>query len=109
MICRTCGEPLAIGSWPFCASKTNPGGHGVPTRQNAQMSDADAIVLWEHPTKGVRWPGRNDAPVPHYYASEGFVRKEYKRGIADVRALEKQHGVVSEVGNYDRSGHADSE
>ena len=109
MFCPQSGEFLRIGSWPFCASKTNPGGHDRPTRHNAQMSDADAIVLYEHPTKGVRWPGRNDRPMPAHYAREGFQRVEYKRGMADVHALEKKHGVMSEVGNFNRGGTADKE
>lgn len=25
--CADCGEPVPVGSWPFCASKVNPEGH----------------------------------------------------------------------------------
>lgn len=102
MRCGNCEHEMVIGDWPFCP-------HGQAFTHDAQISDREAIVLYEHPTKGVRWPGRNDAPIPAHFACEGFVRKEYKGGIADVRRIEKQHGVTSEIGNYDRSGHADRE
>lgn len=25
--CEVCGEPVPIGSWPYCASPANPDGH----------------------------------------------------------------------------------
>ena len=108
-MCPTCGELLTVGSWPFCRSKTNPGGHEAPARHDAVPHISDATVLWENPRTGdVRWPGRNDRPVPHYYAREGFVRKEY-RTTHDLKRIEKQHHVVSEALNYNRGGTADKE
>lgn len=98
-MCPNCNQAIHIGDWPFCP-------HGPVVTHDAQVSPADAVVLYEHPTKGVRWPGRNDVPVPKHYAREGFERREY-RSLSDIRRLERQHNVVSEVGNYDRSGHAD--
>ena len=109
MNCPHCGEEYGIGDWPFCRSRVNPGGHGHVKRHDSQFSDADAIVLYEHPTKGVRWPGRGDQPMPKVYAREGFQRVVYKGGIQDVRRIERQHRVVSEVGNYNRGGTADKE
>ncbi|HKT90148.1 MAG TPA: hypothetical protein VJQ59_17005 [Candidatus Sulfotelmatobacter sp.] len=108
--CGKCGQEIFIGSWPFCRSRTNPAGHDATFRHDAQINDKEAIVLYEHPTKGIRWPGRNDQQMPKAYAREGFQRVEYKNGLADVRRIEKRHNVVSEVGNYDRgSGSADRE
>jgi hypothetical protein len=100
-ICTECEKWLALGDWPFCP-------HGSVVAHNSQVSNAEAVILYEHPTKGIRWPGRNDAPMPKAYAREGFQRVEYKGGIADVRRIERRHGVVSEIGNFDHgSGRAD--
>ena len=109
MNCPSCQEPLSIGAWPFCRSRTNPAGHATVTVHDAEINDREAIVLWEHPEKGVRWPGRNDQQMPKAYAREGFERKVSKGGIADVRRIEKRHHVASEIGNYNRGGTADRE
>lgn len=108
-LCKDCGELLLIGCWPFCASKVNPEGHSTTRTHDALAHASEAVVLYEHPTKGVRWPGRNDVPMPARYVKDGFERKEY-RSLADIRSIEKKHKVVSEIANFDRgSGNADRE
>lgn len=100
--CSICGDELEVGSWPFCWSRTNPGGHGTIHRQPAAVHASEAVVLFEHPVTGkTAFPGRNDAPMPKRYVDAGYQRKTYQ-SLADVRRIEKREKVVSEVGNYNR-------
>jgi len=58
--------------------------------------------VWENPSTGeVRYPGRNDQPIPDRYAREGFTRRELT-SLRDIQRFEKEHNVKSEVAWFDR-------
>lgn len=87
----------------MCADQS-PGGHGPVRSMNASVNPRERAVVWEHPGTGeIRYPGRNDTPMPSYYSREGFVRKEL-RHLSDIRALERRERVASEIGNFDSNG-----
>lgn len=98
--CSDCGRFLNVGDWPWCPHEsTRPSHHSIHANERA--------VVWEHPTTGeVRYPGRNDRPIPEVYAKEGFVRKEFPT-LRSLEAFEHSHGVINDKAHYDDgSGHS---
>lgn len=66
------------------------------------MHERERVVVWEHPLTGeVRYPGRNDAPMPARYVTAGFQRKELS-SLRQVEQFSKVHKVHSEIAHYDR-------
>jgi len=99
--CPKCGTVMEFGMWPFCDS---PGGHGAPRGfvHNASVHESERAVVWRNPQTGeVRYPGRNDAPIPERYQSQGFQRHELG-SLAAIHQFEKQQNVRSEIAWYDR-------
>lgn len=44
--CESCGEPVPMGAWPFCASARNPDGHA---RGSYQWNVGNAALRrWTH-------------------------------------------------------------
>lgn len=71
------------------------------THATTQWSERDSIVVFKGADGKIRYPGRNDAPTPR-----GCERVSI-RSLPELRAFERQHGVVSHIANYDRgSGRA---
>lgn len=65
-------------------------------------SEKERTVVWENPKTGqIRYPGRNDAPLPKRYAQQGFERKELPT-LRSIEHFEKAHRVRSEVAWYDK-------
>jgi hypothetical protein len=104
--CGTCGRSLVIGAWPFCPHATD--GRGDTLLRAIHPSER--AVVYRNPRTGeVRYPARNDQPVPPVYARQGFVRDEL-RSVSDVRRFEKETGRLHERSHYDPgSGRADRE
>jgi len=95
MICQTCRLPLAVGDWPFCP-------HGSTHGRAAAVDAAERCVVWENPHTGeVRYPGRNDVPIPERYARQGFERREMPT-LSSLRRFENERGVVNEAAHWDR-------
>lgn len=68
---------------------------------------SESVVVWEHPVTGqVRYPGRNDTPIPERYQREGFVRKEI-RTLRDIHKFESDHKVLNERAWFDRGSGRD--
>lgn len=104
MTCPTCGQPLEIGAWPFCT----PEGHPSFRQYTTAFNDKDACVVWEHPQTGeVRYPGKNDAPMPERYAKQGFQRKEM-RTLHEISKFEKSHKVWNERAWCDSNGRGEA-
>lgn len=92
MTCPHCGDVLEIGSWPFCG----PQGHPQVRQFKTAFDERDSCVVFEHPVTGeVRYPGRNDAPMPERYAQAGFQRTEM-RSLRAIEKFEKKHNVWNE-------------
>ena len=93
--CSDCGKELMVGDYPFCPH--------LPFRQApVNCHPSETCVLWQNPKTGeTRWPGRNDRDMPALYKSAGFERVEH-RSIHNLKAIEKTHGVHSEVLHFDR-------
>lgn len=68
---------------------------------DASVRESERAVVWAHPVHGIRYPGRNDAPMPPAYAKAGFERKELT-SMSEIRRFEKASGVLSEVAHFDR-------
>lgn len=95
MICSSCGSELTVGDWPFCP-------HGSAYGRVIAAHESERCVLWENPQTGeIRYPGRNDAPIPARYAQQGFVRKELPT-LRDIQRFETARGVLNEKAHYDR-------
>lgn len=79
---------------------------GRRAERTATVAPFERCVVWKHPITGeVRYPGRNDVPMPQRYQRAGYQRHE----LTSLRALqqfERERGVVNEAVHYDRgSGH----
>lgn len=69
---------------------------------HAAVNEKERAVVWEHPLTGeVKYPGRNDVPMPTRYQQQGYQRRELS-SLREVERFEKSHGVSSEVAWYDR-------
>ena len=102
MICETCGRELQIGDWPYCRGSQES--HGAVFNGPTAAHPSERAVVWKHPVTGqVRYPGRNDVPMPKRYAEQGFERHEMPT-LRDVHRLEKQKGVLNEKAWFDRNG-----
>jgi hypothetical protein len=60
------------------------------------VNPKERIVVWEHPTTGaVRYPGRNDIPIPQRYLDQGFQRRELATR-REAEQFERDHNVRNE-------------
>lgn len=58
-------------------------------------------MVYRNPRTGeIRYPARNDQPVPQVYARQGYERQELTTH-ADVRRFEKETGRIHERSHYD--------
>lgn len=70
--------------------------HAVPPKERS--------VVWKHPVTGqIRYPGRNDVPMPERYASIGYERHEMVHA-SDLHKFERDNNVCNEKLNYDSNG-----
>ena len=93
-VCQGCGKALEVGEWPFCP-------HGETRSSGTAAHPSERAVVWEHPGTGqIRYPGRNDVPIPERYAKEGFVRREMPT-LRDIHAFERERGVKNEKAWFD--------
>lgn len=100
--CPDCGLYLEIGDWPWC-----PHGSTIKTQHTAHANER--VVVFENPQTGeIRYPGRNDVPVPERYAKQGFVRKELPT-LRSVEQFERAHGVRNDKMHYNEGNSADQE
>lgn len=98
MECRSCGNTLSIGDWPYCP-------HSSIYAQSAQHFDP--VVIHKDAEGNVRFPGRADAAVP-----AGFEKVEL-RTVREVRQFEHDMNVrgraESEQAAYNRTQTFDRE
>lgn len=98
MTCGQCGRSVGIGDWPFCP-------HGLAQGVQPAVHSTERAVVWRHPGTGqIRYPGRNDSPMPQRYQLQGFERHELPT-LRAVEHFEKDHGVHNEKMWFDRNGH----
>lgn len=102
--CSNCGQEIRIGSWPFCPD------HGFPLRRQCGAAHPkERAVIYRGPNGQVSFPMRNDLPMPENLQKWGYVREELP-SLQDVRRIEREAGVQSEIAEFDRgSGRADYE
>jgi hypothetical protein len=81
--------------------------YGSRSERTAAIARGERAVVWLHPKTGeVRYPGRNDTPMPKYYQRAGYQRHEFV-SLHDLMRFERERGVVNEAVHYDRgSGRA---
>lgn len=72
--------------------------HYVPS-----FHDKDKVVVWESSTGDVKYPPRNDVPMPERYKQQGYQRRELS-SLQEIHRFEKQHNVLSEIAWFDRNG-----
>lgn len=108
MICD-CGNELSTrtaflsNGELLCGSCRRPAGRGdfIHSRP-ASVCEKERSVVWQHPGTGeVRYPGRNDVPMPKLYEQQGFARREFT-SLRELESFSKQKGVVNEAVHYDR-------
>ena len=102
-ICETCGLPRPQGSWPICEDGSGKHGHTAFHGGNrlSSIHASERAVIYRNPRTGeVRYPARNDQPVPAVYAKQGYVREELATA-RDVAAFEKSTGRIHERSWYD--------
>ena len=100
--CGHCRKELQIGDYPYCP-------HDPVEPRNASVHASERVVVNVNPQTGeVRIPGRADRAIDPKYAAAGYVRQELNT-LAEVRKLEKRHGLVHEASNFDNSGRAERE
>lgn len=104
MKCSACGTDLQIGQWPFC--RGNSADHGSPHGNLSPLGvhESEAIMVWQNPATGeVRYPDRNDRPMPERYRQQGFERRTLKT-LREADSFCGSHRLVNHKLHYDGSG-----
>jgi hypothetical protein len=71
------------------------------------VNPTERIVVYENPATGeVKYPPRNDQPIPAQYAKQGFQKRELST-LAEVHKFEKEKGVRSERAWFDKGSGRD--
>lgn len=99
-ICPICGEPLEVGSWPFCKSRSNPTGHSSTLELNAQRFDP--VVVFRKPDGSFSFPGDTRQSTPR-----GCERIEL-RTIHEVRKFERSQ-AERDYQTHERSRERDAQ
>lgn len=109
-LCDSCGLPRPRGSWPFCDDGSGKHGHTTFHGGNrlSTIHPSERAVVYRNPRTGeVRYPARNDQPIPPVYARQGYVREELSTP-RDVAAFERSTGRIHEASWYNNgSGKAE--
>jgi len=119
LICRSCGLQVidaSLSPWPDKVIHLDLGvgrtcgefdilWSSYPPR-DAAVHTSERAVVWYHPKYGYRYPGRNDRPMPRYYARQGYERRELPT-LHDIHRLEKDGNVLSEVAWFDKGSGRD--
>lgn len=98
-------QPLLDGAWPFCDDGSGKHGHSRPHGGTllSAIHPSERTVVYRNPRTGeVRYPARNDQPVPAVYAKQGFERQELATP-ADIRSFERTTGKLHEATHYYRN------
>lgn len=85
---RACGD--------FEITWTRPPDTGLPN------ADGDTVVYVNPRTGDVRYPGRNDEPMPWYSRRDGYVEQRF-RTLRDLRSFCKRRGLVNQATDYNRN------
>jgi hypothetical protein len=69
---------------------------------SAAIHPSERSVVWENAVTGdVKYPARNDIPIPDRYSKQGFVRREFT-SLGEIRQFEKEHKVLHEASWFDK-------
>lgn len=97
IVCDECGKELSVGEFPFCNGSGY--GHGYVQRgvyDPPAVHPTERTVVYENPQTGkIRYPGRNDVPIPQRYAEQGYVKKEFT-SRRELESFEKKHKVTND-------------
>lgn len=107
--CPNCGIEYCTGIWNFpCKIK---GDHtlGAFYRGDSNIHSSERVTLYRNPHTGeTRIPGRADRDIHPKYKAAGFTERVQLETHQQVRALEKEKGLVHESSHFD-SGSATAE
>lgn len=94
-----CNGELLCGS---CRSPVERGGEFLQFSPPASIHEKERAVVYQHPVTGeVRYPGRNDVPMPALYRKQGFERREFN-SLRELDSFTKSRGLVNEAAHFDR-------
>lgn len=103
-ICPSCGATVQMGEWYLCP-------HGWPhgSLSPRPVHRSETAVVYRNPRTGaIRYPGRNDAPMPERYRQQGY-QMEALDTLPKLDQFCKERGLVNEKANFDSNGRADAE
>ncbi len=95
-----------MGDWPICDDGSGKHGHQRPygALSPTPMHASEATVVYRHPATGkVRYPPRNDQPMPERYRQQGYERVT----LPTLRSVDRfcaDNGVVNEKAHFDSNG-----
>lgn len=101
-LCPDCGQPRPVGAWPICQDASGKHGHLYSRGGNLiqAIHTSERAAIFRGPKGEIRYPMRNDQPMPAQYAREGFVREEIDTH-QKRRELESSTGRIQERAHYD--------
>ncbi len=74
----------------------------------AAWHPSERVVVYQGPGGDIKYPGRNDRPMPERYRAQGYQRVEMS-DLPSVTRFEKSQGVMCHAMHYDRNGISDRE
>ena len=101
-LCPNCLQPLEEGAWPFCDDGSGRHGHSRPRGGSllTAIHTSERSVIYRNPRTGeIRYPARNDQPVPPVYAKQGYERQELTNS-AEIKSFERASGRLHEATHW---------
>lgn len=75
----------------------------APKEYHASVHEKDKVVYFQGPNGQIKYPGRNNTPMPEYYKREGYERKELT-SLQHINHFEKKNNVLNERAHFDSNG-----
>jgi len=71
-----------------------------PPSLSAGVCSKETAIVWRHPKTGeIRYPGRNDTPIPEAYRQQGYERFELN-SLRKMDKFERETGTVNEKAHF---------
>ena len=101
-LCPDCGTTLQIGMWCFPCRGSGDHALGTFWKGDHAIHPSERVTLIRNPSTGeTRIPGRADRPIHPKYLAAGFTERVQLEQHSEVRALEREKGLLHESSHFD--------
>jgi hypothetical protein len=102
--CPDCGTPYRIGIWCFPCGGSGDHALGAFYKGDHAIHTSERVTLFRNPNTGeTRIPGRADREIHPKYKAAGFTERVTLETHQQVKALEKEKGIIHESSHYNQN------